>query len=185
MLREIYLTEFTTEKAIEFRKRLFFLANRFPDSVIRIYIDSHGGDLEALASMVASMSQIKNEIHTIAIGKAMSAGAILLSYGDERYCDKHATLMIHSVQLFDLPDMDMEEFKISEKEIKRINKFWLNNFAKNCEMTYQDLIKLFKEKGKEIYLNASQGKRLGLVDHVGVPKLRNDGLVIGIDNEKS
>lgn len=182
ILKEIYVTDFTTDSAIAFRKKLFYLAAKFPKDPIRVYIDSHGGDLEALATMVASMNQVRNEIHTIAIGKAMSAGAILLSYGDERYCDEHATVMIHGVQLFDLPDMGMDDFEINSKEIRRINKFWLTQFAKNCGITYTELNNLLKTQGKEIYMNAKQCKRFGLVEHTKLPKMELEGI---IKNEKT
>lgn len=170
-LREIYVNEFSESSALEFRHQVISLSNRFPKDPVRIYIDSHGGDLEALASMVATLKQIPNEVHTLAIGKAMSAGAFLLSYGDQRYCDPRAVIMFHSIQLSNLPDMDMEDLKMNAKEFERLNRFWLTLFGKNCGMSYRDLQEIFKEKGKEVYLTAKQAHNLGIVDYIGLPKI--------------
>lgn len=185
LFKEIYVTDFTEASAHKFRRDLLLRSFLFPEEPVRVYIDSHGGDLESLATMIATMQQVPNQIHTIAIGKAMSAGAILLSHGDVRYADKRATIMIHSVQLFDLPDMDMEDFRINEKEIKRINRFWLTTFAENCGMKYKELRELFSKKGKEIYLNAGQARNMGIVDYAYIPKLKhNDILAKGPANEE-
>jgi ATP-dependent Clp protease protease subunit len=184
MLKEIYVTDITQESSILFRQKLITLCSKFPNEVIKIYIDSHGGDLEALGSMVATMNQVPNEIHTIAIGKAMSAGAFLLSFGDVRYCDKYATIMIHQVQIFDFPDGDIEDLKINEREIKRLNKVWLKFFAENCGITYKDLTNLFKTKGKEIHLTAKQSARFGIVDYAHIPKLSKKELTGIVLHEK-
>ena len=67
--------------------------------IIPIIIDSYGGQVYSLMSMISDIKHSKVPVATIVQGKAMSCGAILFSFGAEghRYMDPDSTLMIHDV----------------------------------------------------------------------------------------
>ena len=67
--------------------------------VLPIIIDSYGGQVYSLMSMISDIKYSRIPIATIVQGKAMSCGAILFSFGVDgmRYMDPDATLMIHDV----------------------------------------------------------------------------------------
>lgn len=67
--------------------------------VVPVIIDSYGGQVYSLMSMISDIKNSRIPVATIVQGKAMSCGAILFSFGTDgyRYMDPDATLMIHDV----------------------------------------------------------------------------------------
>ena len=90
--------------------------------VVPIIIDSYGGQVYSLMSMISDIQHSKIPVATIVQGKAMSCGAILFSCGAEgkRYMDPDATVMIHDVSSMDRGKV--EEIKASAEETERLNK---------------------------------------------------------------
>lgn len=169
---EIWVTEFTPESAQEFRERLFEEAKENPTKPIIIYIDSYGGQVDALAKMVATMDEIPNPMITAAYGKAMSCGAILLSHGDMRFCDPHARIMVHRISAGTWGDSD--DMKNDVAEVERMNRYWLGFLAVNSNMPggYDELDSVMKSKdGRDRHLTAQEALDFGIVDVVGRPKL--------------
>ena len=76
----IRVSEITELTAKEFSKQMTDAYNTGQD-VIPIVIDSFGGDAYALLSMLSDIESSKLPIVTVCVGKAMSAGAILLAHG--------------------------------------------------------------------------------------------------------
>ena len=74
-------------------------AHNTGQKVIPIVIDSYGGQVYSLMTMIAAIKDAELPIATIVEGKAMSCGAVLLTFGDEgmRFADPNATVMIHDV----------------------------------------------------------------------------------------
>ena len=95
---EIWVHQFNEERAQIFRMEVF-MASKMGGKKrpLVVYIDSYGGAADALASMIQTMDSVPNEIVTVCYGKAMSAGAILLSHGDVRFCSPHSRVMVHEV----------------------------------------------------------------------------------------
>ena len=90
--------------------------------VVPVIIDSYGGQVYSLMSMISDIEHSKVPVATIVQGKAMSCGAILFSFGAEgyRYMDPHATLMIHDVSSMKFGKV--EEVKAGAEETERLNK---------------------------------------------------------------
>ncbi len=61
--------------------QLLFLEAEDPDSDIRLYINSPGGDAYAGMAIYDAMRYVKPDVQTYCIGMAMSAGAMLLAGG--------------------------------------------------------------------------------------------------------
>ncbi|MFC1625117.1 ATP-dependent Clp protease proteolytic subunit, partial [Patescibacteria group bacterium] len=82
-----------------FIAQLLFLESEHPDKDISVYINSPGGEVYAGIAMYDTMKHIKNEIVTINVGLAASAGALLLSAGTngKRFTLPGAHTMIHQV----------------------------------------------------------------------------------------
>ena len=68
---------------------------------IEFYISTYGGSADDMFALYDIMRQIKKttEIHTIGMGKVMSAGVLLLAAGTKghRKIGKNCRVMIHSV----------------------------------------------------------------------------------------
>ena len=65
---------------------------------IHIYINSNGGDVYDMWSLIDIMLNSKTPIYTYCTGYAMSAAFNIFLAGSKRFVSKHATLMYHQVR---------------------------------------------------------------------------------------
>jgi ATP-dependent Clp endopeptidase proteolytic subunit ClpP len=160
-----------TDDAVNLFKMQFQMANNGKQDIIPIVIDSYGGQVRAMLSMVDIMESTDKPIATIIEGKAMSCGAILFSYGAKghRYMSKNASLMFHDISggvIGKATDMevDVEEVKWLKKQILSILD---DNFDK--KKGYFDAL-YKKNHNANVFFNAKRAKEEKLVDHIGIPK---------------
>lgn len=125
----IRVNSFTEASAKEFAD-LVSKAQNSGQPVIPVVIDSYGGEVYSLLSMIGSIKGSRIPVATVVRGKAMSCGAILFSFGTQRYMDPNATLMIHEVSLLAMGKN--EEIKASATECERLNKKLMEMMASNC-----------------------------------------------------
>jgi len=171
---EIWVTEFNEEASLKFREKVIGISKEDPNEPIIIYIDSYGGMVDSLASMIETIDEVPNPIITVAMGKAMSCGAILLSHGDLRWIGTHSRVMIHEVSSG--TGGDVHDMYADAVETKRLNKYFLGLLAKNCGIKggYDGLRKLIKARdGRDIYLDAQAALKFGIVDAIGTPAIRS------------
>lgn len=170
--KEILINHFNEESAREFRNQVLQQAAMGgPELPIVVYIDSYGGDADSLASMLETMDEVPNSFITVAIGKAVSCGAILLSHGDYRFCGRYARVMIHEVKAGVYGDID--DLKNDVSETVRLNEMFMDLLAKNCHLTgFKELKeKMRAHDGGDMWMGPEAALAFGLVDFVGVPKL--------------
>lgn len=171
---EIWVHKFTEESAKKFRDQIMKKLEELPSHEIPIfvYIDSYGGNVDALAMMVETIDKIPNPIYTICLGKAMSCGAILLSHGDKRYCGQHSTVLVHEVSTGAIGDV--HDVFNDAQESKRCNEYWLGLLAKNCGIKggYKGLRKKIKSRdGRDWWMTAEEALKFGIVDEIGTPRI--------------
>ena len=140
--------------------------------ILPVIIDSYGGQVYSLMSMISDIKNSRIKVATIVQGKAMSCGAILFSFGAEghRYMDPDATVMIHDVSSMDYGKV--EEIKASAEETERLNQKIYTMMAENCGHHKDYFLDIVHEKGHaDWFLTADQCKRHGLANQLRVPKL--------------
>lgn len=146
-------------------------------TVIPIYIDSFGGEvysmLKVLDTMQALRDTYKVKFATIAQGKAMSAGAFTLMFGDigYRYATPRATVMIHDISTF--MGGRMSELQSSYKETERLSNTIMSSLSEyitNGENSKYLKNLLIKTQHTDLYLTADEAVELKVVDYVGIPK---------------
>jgi len=143
--------------------------------VVPVVIDSYGGQVYSLMSMISDIQSSQLPVATIVQGKAMSCGALLFSFGNEgmRYMDPHATVMIHDVSSGAFGKI--EELKADTKEAERLNKKLYYMMAENCGKNKTYFLKLIHEKGHaDWYLDSTECLEHGLAQKIGVPHLSVD-----------
>lgn len=169
---EIWVHEFTIESAERFRNQLLMQSMIDPQCPIVIHINSYGGLVDSLASMLETMDELSNPMITVCHGTAMSCGAVLLSHGDIRFIGHHSRVMIHEVS--GGSGGDVHDVHADAIELKRMNEKFMGLLAKNCGIKggYQALRKLIKNQdGRDYYMDAEQALKFGVVDKIGLPKL--------------
>ena len=141
--------------------------------VLPIIIDSYGGQVYSLMSMISDIKHSRIPVATIVQGKAMSCGAILFSFGAEgmRYMDPDATVMIHDVSSMDRGKV--EEIKASAEETERLNKKIYNMMAENCGHHKEYFLDIVHQKGHaDWFLDHDECKKHNLANHLHVPELK-------------
>ena len=168
----ITVNELNEEAARKFQDQIS-IAQNSGQKVIPVEIDSFGGEVYSLMSMIAAIKASKIPVATIVQGKAMSCGAILASFGAEglRFMDKDATMMIHDVSSYAFGKI--EDLKANAREAERLNKKVYIMMSRNCGKSDDYFSKLIHDKGhSDWFLDAEEAKNHGLINHIRMPELQ-------------
>jgi len=172
--RAIVVNKFNEEAAYKFNRELNEAKNsRQP--VIPVIIDSYGGEVYSLLSMVDAIHNVENiPVATIITGKSMSCGAVLFSQGTEgyRFMAPNSTLMIHDVSAGALGKT--EEINANAKEVTRLNDLIYELMAKGSgKKDPKYFWKLVHQQGRaDWYLTSQEAKKHNLANHLYLPSLK-------------
>jgi len=147
-------------------------AHNTGQKIIPVVIDSYGGQVYSLMSMIAAIRDAELPVATIVEGKAMSCGAVLFSFGEDglRFMDKEATVMIHDVSSMDWGKV--EELKAGAAEADRLNQKIYTMMARNCGKKDDYFLKLVdKKKHADWFLDADECKKHGMANQLRLPTM--------------
>jgi len=167
----IRVNKFDEDSAKKFSEQMA-LAHNTGQKVIPVVIDSYGGQVYSLMSMISEINHAELPVATIVEGKAMSCGAILFSFGTQgyRFMDSDATVMIHDVSSMDFGKV--EELKAGALEADRLNDKVYKMMAQNCGKKDDYFLKIVdKKKHADWFLDSEEAKKHGLANHLRVPKI--------------
>ena len=170
----IRVNKFNEDSAKKFADSMA-AAHNTGQKIIPVVIDSYGGEVYSLMSMIAAINDADLPVATIVEGKAMSCGAILFSCGEEglRFMDQNATLMIHDVSSMEWGKV--EELKASAKEADRLNDKVYTMMARNCGKKDDYFLKIVdKKKHADWFLDAKESKKHNLANQVRLPTMHID-----------
>jgi len=168
----IRVNKFDEKSAEEFSKSVARAQNT-GQPVLPVIIDSYGGQVYSLMSMISDIQHSRLQVATIVQGKAMSCGAILFSFGTEgrRYMDPDATVMIHDVSSMGWGKV--EEIKTNAQEVERLNQKVYKMMAKNCDHEENYFLDIVHEKGHaDWFLDAKECRRHRLANKLHVPEMK-------------
>ena len=167
----IRVNKFDEKSAQDFTVKMA-AAHSTGQKVVPVIIDSYGGQVYSLLSMVGTIRSAELPVATIVEGKAMSCGAVLLSCGEDglRFADPDATIMIHDVSSG--MHGKIEELKADVAEAERLDEKIFTMMARNCGKK-DDFFKkkVFSKKHADWFMDAQEAKRHGLVNHLRTPKM--------------
>jgi ATP-dependent Clp protease protease subunit len=170
----IRVNKFDEKSALDFSKDVARAQNT-GQPVLPVIIDSYGGQVYSLMSMISDIQHSRIPVATIVQGKAMSCGAILFSFGVDgmRYMDPDATVMIHDVSSMGWGKV--EEIKADAKEVERLNQKIYRMMANNCGHHEEYFLDIVHEKGHaDWFLDAKECKRHKLANKLKIPELKID-----------
>ena len=165
----ILVNEFT-EFGVKSFKTDFDELNSSLMPIIPIFIDSFGGEIYSLLAMLDIMSTSTKPLATIALGKAMSCGSILLACGTPkfRFVGPHSTVMIHDAATFSFGKI--EDLKADVGEAERLNHKIFDILNEKCNKPkgyFQSHVA--EKKHVNWYLDSKEVLKHGLADHIGLP----------------
>jgi ATP-dependent Clp protease protease subunit len=143
--------------------QLIWLEAQDPERLIRMYINSPGGQIYAGMAIYDTMQQINAPIQTVAVGVTASFGTVLLAAGTpgHRHALPHATIHMH--QPHGGATGQATDIEIQAKEILRQRERINHILAKH---TGQPLETIERDVERDFYMDAKQAMEYGLVDTV-------------------
>lgn len=143
--------------------QLLHLEAENPDRDINIYINSPGGDINALFAIYDTMQYVKPDITTICFGQAASAAAVLLAAGTpgKRLALKHSRILIH--QPYSGAQGQVSDIEIAATEIQRLKESLENVLADHTGQTAE---KISADTDRDFVMTAVQAKEYGIIDEV-------------------
>jgi ATP-dependent Clp protease protease subunit len=166
LLREriVFLgTEVSDQSANLIVAQLLFLEAEDPDSDIRLYVNSPGGDSYAGFAIYDSMQFVKPDVQTYAVVMAMSAGAMILAGGapGKRFVLPNSKVMIHqgSGGFRGTP----ADIQIAAKEILSLTRRYAEIIAKHA---HRDVDEVMRDFDSDNFLGPEDAIAYGLADQV-------------------
>jgi len=166
----VRVNDFTNKAAKDFQIAMN-KAHNTGQPVIPVIIDSYGGQVYSLMSMISCVRHAELPVATIIEGKAMSCGAILFSFGTEgmRFMDPDATIMIHDVS--SMVWGKVTELQADTAEAERLNQKVYRMMAVNCGKKEDYFLEHVHERGHaDWFLDAAEAKKHNLANQIRVPK---------------
>lgn len=137
---------------------------------VSVYISTYGGDLSAALEMYDAIKTCAMPVVTIAMGKCMSAGTLLVASGEKgnRFASENCRFMIHQVSGACIGNMS--EMQITMEETQRLQNIYVELLSKETGMSVEKILE--DMKGGDYYMSAKEAVTYGLIDKI-VPERKN------------
>jgi len=143
--------------------QLLFLESENPEKDVSIYINSPGGDINALLAIYDTMQYIRPEITTLCFGQAASAAAVLLAAGTKgkRLALPNARILIH--QPYAQAYGQASDVELAAAEIQRLKQALEAILANH---TGQSTERIETDTDRDFVMTADEAREYGLIDEV-------------------
>jgi len=145
--------------------QLLLLANQNRDP-IHLVISTYGGSVDEMFSLYDTIKFLPCPVHTIALGKVMSAGVLLLASGAKghRMIGKSARVMMHSISVGGRSGNVFEAMNDLE-EHKRLQDLSVTAIQKETKMSRQQIEKIMST-GRDFFMTPEEAIKYGIVDKI-------------------
>ena len=129
---------------------------------VKLVVSTHGGDAVEMFSLYDMIKHVQKTypVHTIGMGKIMSAGTLLLACGTKgkRKIGANCRVMIHNSECYSV-------LKHEIKEIEWFQERYIECLTKETFLSESELREIMDSR-KNIYLNAEETIKCGLADKI-------------------
>jgi len=150
-----------------FIAQMLFLESEDPEREISVYINTPGGSAYDGLAMYDTIKHVKNDVSTINVGLAASAGALLLSAGKKgkRFALPNSYTMIH--QVLGGVEGQQTDIEITAKHMMRLREQYAQAIAGNSEKPLEEVQ---KDIERDNWMNAKESVEYGIIDQIMKPK---------------
>lgn len=132
---------------------------------IYLVVSSYGGSVDEMFSLYDTIKFLPCPVHTVALGKIMSAGVLLLAAGakGQRMMGKSARLMIHPISggawgnVFEVVNATNEHV--------RLQKQLVDNLIQQTSMTEKTIEKIMRS-GHDYFMTPEEALKFGIIDRI-------------------
>lgn len=166
--RVLYLNDQVDDELIDTVVSHIFRYNQLDEGIpyenrkpITLYINTYGGDLYACLTAISVIKSSKTPVHTVNLGKAFSAGALMLLAGHKRFSYRNSITLIHEGEsgYMNTTSKGKDHYKFQEKTEDRIKQHVVS--SSNIDPDLYD--KKYKD---EWYIFGDEGVELGIIDEL-------------------
>jgi ATP-dependent Clp protease, protease subunit len=153
--------------------QLLLLAAQDGQRDIKIFINSPGGSMDAMFAMYDVMKYLPNDVSTVALGMAASAGQFLLTAGTagKRYALRNTRIMMHQ------PSGGIRgtasDIRIQAEQSVRLKHRFLELIAEHTGRPFEQIE---HDADRDRYFTAAEAREYGLIDHVVTSALEAGGV---------
>lgn len=135
------------------------------DKPINMIVSTYGGSVDEMFSLYDVIKSLPCPVHTIGLGKVMSAGVLLLSSGvkGKRLIGRSTRIMIHPIS--SMMGGNIFEMMNEASEIQRMQNLMIDAMISETSMSKEQLQKLMKS-GHDNFLTPSEAINLGIADKI-------------------
>ncbi|MEV4178516.1 ATP-dependent Clp protease proteolytic subunit [Nonomuraea sp. NPDC049709] len=150
--------------------QLLTLESLDPDQDINIYINSPGGSFTAMTAIYDTMQFVRPEIHTVCIGEAASAAAVLLAAGapGKRAALPHSRVLLHQPHAEGGRGQG-SDLEIHAREILRMRDQQEEILARHSG---RGVLEIRKDIERDRIFTAEQARTYGLIDDIYASRKR-------------
>lgn len=144
--------------------QLLHLAN-LSRKPIHLVVSTYGGSVDEMFSLYDTIRFLPCPVHTIALGKVMSAGVLLLAAGTKgkRLVGENVRIMLHPVSGGVLGNVF--ELLHETNECKKLHDRMSSALQKETKMNKEKIEEIMKA-GHDYYVTAEEAIELGIVDRI-------------------
>jgi ATP-dependent Clp protease protease subunit len=143
--RKIFWNDYVDETLVDFSMQIIEwnredkdipIEERIP---IKIFINSNGGCLNSVMNFINTIQMSKTPIYTIAMGKAYSAGGLMLMAGHKRFIFPDTTALVHdgSTGAFGDTGKVIDNLEFTKKLEDKVKQYIMKN-TKITEELYKE-----------------------------------------------
>ena len=152
------INEKTSQKFLQY---LLSLASQDPTKEITVYLSTYGGDAYDMMAMHDMIQIIQCPINTVAIGKVMSAGVLILAAGKKRTATPNTIIMMHQVSTE--VGGSVKDLSIEISHVKALQEVMYKLYSK---YTGKALKTIEYDLTHDKYLTATEAVEYGLIDEI-------------------
>lgn len=164
--RIVFLHGEVTENAIaQIIAQLLALANVSSTKPIHLVVSTYGGSIDEMFGLYDTIKFLPCPVHTVALGKVMSAGVVLLASGvkGKRMMGATSRIMMHSVSggMFG----NVFEMENHTKEQRRLQNLMVDVLVKETKMSKAKVEQIMDPK-LDFYILPTEAVKLGIIDKI-------------------
>ena len=164
--RRVFLHGDVSEDSIARAIRGLYILSEMDTTPIELFVSSYGGDLDEAFALHDVTRTIRPKVHTVALGKCMSAAPLLVACGEpgSRWVAENALFMLHDVELSELdgsPAQVAAHLEVTKLQMRKLAKL-LGKYTKKRSAHW---LGIFRSK-IDRFFDAAQAVEWGLVDQV-------------------
>lgn len=145
--------------------QMLYYASIDPTKPITLVVSTYGGSVDEMFSLYDLIKFLPCEVHTVGLGKIMSAGVLLLAAGTKgnRSIGKTSRVMLHSISGF--AHGNVLQVQNMTDEMDRMQNLMVKCLLEETDISKKEMKKIMDAK-HDFYVTPEQALKFGIVDKV-------------------